>query len=158
MLPVPLCDKPLSTYPLMSHTHTHLYYRRQTSGAHIRFLSVQFALQMLWWFQAENPSGPFTSTHESVPVKTPSEKNGPFPLIYRLSQEEGPLMHWELTSCAQRAVALLCSFDTIRQRLINHIQWAFQLRLFGFSRWFSLVRLNTRTSVMSPEQKVFLYQ
>lgn len=56
---------------------------------------------MLWQFEAENPSTLLTSTHERIPVKVPTEENGPCPLIYCLSQEEGLLMHLELTRCSE---------------------------------------------------------
>lgn len=56
---------------------------------------------MLWQFEAENPSTLLTSTHERIPVKAPTEENGPCPLIYCLSQEEGLLMHLELTRCSE---------------------------------------------------------
>lgn len=59
------------------------------------------------------PIRPFSSTHERIPVKAPTEENGPCPLIYRLSQEEGLLMHLELTSCVQRPISLLFLFYTI---------------------------------------------
>lgn len=56
---------------------------------------------MLWQFEAENPSMLLTSTHERIPVKAPTEENGPCPLIYCLSQEEGLLMHLEPTRCSE---------------------------------------------------------
>lgn len=56
---------------------------------------------MLWQFEAENPSRLLSSTHERIPVKAPTEENGPCPLIYHLSQEEGLLMDLELTSCSE---------------------------------------------------------
>lgn len=85
---------------------------------------------MLWQFEAENPSG---STHERIPVKAPTEENGPCPLIYRLSQEEGPLKHLELTSCAQKAISLLPPFYIILLYLINLVPFcAFNYSYFLF--------------------------
>lgn len=59
------------------------------------------------------------STHERIPVKAPTEENGPCPLIYRLSHEN-LLMHLELTSCVQKPISLLFPFYTILLHLINH--------------------------------------
>lgn len=119
-------------------THINTYFpltEGQFSGAHVQFLSVQFALHRnplschppppstpnaltVWGWK---PIRLFSSTHERIPVKAPTEENGPCPLIYRLSHEEGLLMHLELTSCVQKPISLLFPLCTILLYLINHI-------------------------------------
>lgn len=109
------------------HAQTHRPPFPLTEGqfSHVHFLSVQFASHRKRSTpRSEQPLQPprsdaltvwgwkpirlFSSTHERIPVKVSTEENGHCPLIYRLSQEEeGLLMHLELTSCVQRPISLL---------------------------------------------------
>lgn len=91
---------------------------------YIHFLPVSFALdkgsrpRMLWQFEAENLSSHSVPRMREFLLRLPLRKNGPCPLICRLSREEGPLKHLELTSCALRPVSSLC---IILLYLINHV-------------------------------------
>lgn len=125
---------------MRAQTHTQTLDRGSVFRCTCVFLYVQFALHRkkgstlsatatpppardaltVWGWK---PIRLLSSTHERIPVKAPTEENGPCPLIYRLSQEEGLLMHLELTSCVQRPISLRFPFYTILLYLINHIQF-----------------------------------
>lgn len=75
-------------------------------------LSLLLRLSGSLTLSAREPIRPLGSTLERLSVKATTDENGPCPLIYRLSREEGPSMHLKLTSCVQRAISRLFLFHT----------------------------------------------
>lgn len=109
-LSFPLTERPFSsalTVYISSLFNLHRIEKRSTPQhplpSSLPATTPHVALTVWGW----KPIRLLSSTHERIPVKAPTEENGPCPLIYRLSQEEGPLMHFELTSSVQRPISLL---------------------------------------------------